>query len=219
MTNKNKNVLAISFAVLLLIAGLGVVLDIFNISLGSLSVLAFGICFLIGYFVSHKKVYLHIGTYFALIGLVIFLVNAGIVDWKYFLALITVALSLGLFVSYFASKKQILLFAAEIIMFVAARQFIFILVDDSAMHNGYSALVLGILFVILFILQNKNYGYFPAAAAVVFYLLGFLNLAAATGMIDKVIFKVLCAAVLIICGLLLFVYVIKKNIKVDKYDE
>jgi hypothetical protein len=218
MSNAKKT-LFVLLSGLMLVIGLVMLLDIFNISAASVIIPAIGIVLMFVYFNSKEKAFLYISFFLLSVGIASFLNINNIIPGMYSAFSVVLAVSVALILVYAVCKQSILLYASEIIAFFNFA-ILFSTISLSVIEAvAYTMFAAGVLFVIMFAFENRKTGYTPLALAVICYIAGFLNLSYDFGFFNLIVYKCSISALFILSGILILMYALIFNKKTEKVEE
>ncbi len=217
--NGAKRNLFVILSGILLVTGLVLLLDMFNVSAGSVIIPAIGIVSLFVYFNNKEKAFLYISFFLICVGIASFLNINGLIPNSYSAFSIVLAISIALILVYASCKQSILLYAAEVITLLNFILLFSVISLSNIEAVGYSFLVGGILFVVLFAFENRKTGYTPLILSLICYVAGFLNLAFDFGLINLLVYKGSISGLFILSGIIILIYALKYNKKTEKVED
>ena len=205
MANSNK-VFIYLIGLILLVAGLGVALEIVDIPFYSVLLLLSGI-FVWAMYLKLKVCALKYVTCFLVpIGLSYFFVAAfHLVGKANFIAVYS-ALVCSFLCVYLLNKNKIFMYISLIIT-----MFVLHMVTNSTSHMqefiyGYDCFYIGLLSTFLFVFEHKKYKYKPIYVAVIAYLGGVLNFLSTLKIITPNVFKLLISLMFVLSGGVIILY-------------
>ena len=212
MSNSNK-LFTYLVGAIFLVAGLGIVLEMFNIPFSSVVLLLFGILIWGLYFKLHNSMLKYLTCFLMPTGLTYFLIAVfGLSGTGNFL-LIYSSLVCSFFCVYIISKKNIFLYVSLLIMLFALHTVTNYDKNMSEYIWGYDCFYVGVAATILFAFEYKRLRYMPLTVAVIAYLSGVLVFMNVLKLISPMFFKLSISLMFILVGTVIIIYNYIKSTK------
>lgn len=205
MLNRNK-IFTDLIGLIFIVAGLGVALELLNISFSSVVFLLVGIQTLYMYAKFNNIILKYISCYLIPIGLAYFIIAAFHITGIANFLLIYFSVACAFFCVYLISKKKLFLYITLLIIMFALHTSTNSVKHIKELIWGYDCFYIALLSTALFVFEHKSLHYTPLLISIIAYLGGVLVFLSVLKIITPVLFKILISLMFLLAGAFIIIY-------------
>lgn len=212
MNNLKKNLLVVTGGVLCVIA-LGIFLGIFGYNVVDFALLI-AAAFVLYMAMKYKNIALrNISVFYLPFSIAATIDIIFNIPFVYFVSSLMFALTLSFAAMYVLYRRDLFAYAFVASLGIGIFLILSVLMKNKILLSAYLFMVLGLISLILYLINYKKWGNIPLFVSIILYLYSALNLLLYKGIIAGSLYTASNAAILLLAGVSIIVYVFKTEKK------
>jgi len=209
---KVQKIIPVLFGVLLILFGCNILFDSLSISPRVWILPVLGLALLIFGINSKNKVLRDIGIFLLIMGISV-VVNILFIHYDYSRVFYLAVISLALFLISIFRRNGMFVLLATFALMISGIMFTDIIEISETLKSAYTMIIIATAFIVLFTVKSEKLGYIPLVAGLLCYLMSLPRFLIHAGYINQSIAQIISAAILIVAGMVLVIFVYKKAAK------